>query len=93
MNRTSLIILIVILIVFTTLTKNSTKNLEDDLFTKKENIRILNKEVSDLLLEYNYLSTAEKLMKFHKEYFQEELSQKNLKDFEIIKLKNQDEKK
>lgn len=93
MNRTSLIILIVILIVFTTLTKNSTKNLEDDLFTKKENIRILNKEVSDLLLEYNYLSSAEKLMKFHKEYFQEELSQKNLKDFEIIKLKNQDEKK
>ena len=36
MNRTSLIILIVILIVFTTLTKNSTKNLEDDLFTKKK---------------------------------------------------------
>ena len=93
MNRTSLIILIIILIVFTTLTKNSTKNLEDDLFTKKENIRILNKEVSDLLLEYNYLSSAEQLMKFHKEYFQEELSQKNLKDFEIIKLKNQDEKK
>ena len=51
MNKTLLVFLIVCLVVFTTLIKNSSKNLEDEIFTRKENIRILKKEVSDLLLE------------------------------------------
>ena len=102
MNKTLLVFLIVCLVVFTTLIKNSSKNLEDEIFTRKENIRILKKEVSDLLLEYNYLSSAEQLLKYQSRYFEEELVQKNLNEFEIIKnikneieikkiLKNQDE--
>ena len=90
------------LVVFTTLIKNSSKNLEDEIFTKQENIRILKKEFSDLLLEYNYLSSAEQLLKYQSGYFEEELVQKKLNQFEIIKninneieikkiLKNQDE--
>jgi len=85
MNKTLLVFLIVCLVVFTTLIKNSSKNLEDEIFTRKENIRILKKEVSDLLLEYNYLSSAEQLLKHQSRYFEEELVQKNLNEFEIIK--------
>ena len=102
MNKTLLVFLTLCLVVLTTLIKNSSKNLEDEIFTKQENIRILKKEVSDLLLEYNYLSSAEQLLKYQSRYFEEELVQKNLNEFEIIKninneieikkiLKNQDE--
>ena len=76
--------LILFLIVTTTLIKNTTKNLEDQIFTKRENIRILKKELSDLLLEYNYLSSAEKLMQYQTKFFEEELIQKKLEDFQII---------
>jgi len=85
MNKTLLVFLTLSLVVFTTLIKNSSKNLEDEIFTKQENIRILKKEVSDLLLEYNYLSSAEQLLKYQSRYFEEELVQKNLNEFEIIK--------
>ena len=90
MNKTLLVFSIMCLIVFTTLIKNSSKSLEDKIFTKKENIRILKREVSDLLLEYNYLSSAEQLLKHQSRYFEEELVQKNINEFEIIKnIKNE----
>jgi len=76
--------LILFLIVTTTLIKNTTKNLEDQIFTKRENIRILKKELSDLFLEYNYLSSAEKLMQYQTKFFEEELIQKKLEDFQVI---------
>ena len=85
MNKTLLVFSILCLVVFTTLIKNSSKNLEDEIFTKQENIRILKKEVSDLLLEYNYLSSAEQLLKYQSRFFEEELIQKDLNEFEIIK--------
>ena len=76
--------LILFLIVTTTLIKNTTKNLEDQIFTKRENIRISKKELSDLLLEYNFLSSAEKLMQYQTKFFEEELIQKKLEDFQVI---------
>ena len=94
MNKTLLVFLILCLVVFTTLIKNSSKNLEDEIFTKQENIRVLKKEVSDLLLEYNYLSSAEQLLKYQSRYFEEELVQKKLNEFEIIKnIENEIKKK
>ena len=90
MNKTLLVFLTLCLVVFTTLIKNSSKNLEDEIFTKQENIRILKKDVSDLLLEYNYLGSAEQLLKHQSRYFEEELVQKNLNELEIIKnIKNE----
>ena len=76
--------LILFLIVTTTLVKNSTKNIEDQIFTKRENIRISKKELSDLILEYNYLSSAEKLMQYQTKFFEEDLIQKKLEDFQVI---------
>jgi len=85
MNKTLLVFLTLCLVVFTTLIKNSSKNLEDKIFSKQENIRILKKEVSDLLLEYNYLSSAEQLLKYQLRYFEEELVQKNINELKVIK--------
>ena len=50
MKKFWVISLILFLIVTTTLVKNSTKNIEDQIFTKRENIRISKKELSDLIL-------------------------------------------
>ena len=86
MKKFWVISLILFLIVTTTLVKNSTKNLEDQIFTKTENIRISKKELSDLILEYNYLSSAEKLMQYQTKFFENNLIQlkisniKNLED-------------
>ena len=84
MKKFWVISLILFLIVSTTLVKNSTKNIEDQIFTKRENIRISKKELSDLILEYNYLSSAEKLMQHQAKFFEEELIQKKLEDFQVI---------
>ena len=84
MKKFWVISLILFLIVTTTLVKNSTKNIEDQIFTKRENIRISKKELSDLILEYNYLSSAEKLMQYQTKFFEEDLIQKKLEDFQVI---------
>ena len=84
MKKFWVISLILFLIVTTTLVKNSTKNIEDQIFTKRENIRISKKELSDLILEYNYLSSAEKLMHYQTKFFEEELIKKKLEDFKVI---------
>ena len=52
---------ILILILATSFIKNATKEIEDRIFTVSENIRPLKLELGDVLLEYNYLSSPEKL--------------------------------
>ena len=71
--------LIVFLILFTALIKNSTKKIEDQIFTKQENLRSLKSEFENVKLENEYLSSSEKLMEYHDLYFDDELIQKNLK--------------
>ena len=103
MKKLIIIFSILILILFTALIKNSTKNIEDDVFTLKENIRVMNKELENTKLEFNYLSSAENLLKFQDLYFENELMSQNLKKikiirknndhFEIESLKGNDEKK
>ena len=61
------------LILFTSLVKNSTKEIEDKIFVINENIRPLKLELGDVLLEYNYLSSPEKLTQYQTQYFQKDL--------------------
>ena len=49
-------ILILALILTTSLVKNSTKEIEDKIFSLNESIRTLKIVSEDLMLEYNYLS-------------------------------------
>ena len=66
-------IVILILILATSLVKNSTKEIEDKIFIVNENIRSLESELGDVLLEYNYLSTPEKLTLYQSQFFEKDL--------------------
>jgi len=73
---------IFILILTTSLVKNSTKEIEDKTFMVNENIIFLKSEFSDELLEYNYLSSPDKLIQYQVLYFE-----KNLIKIDIRKIK------
>tara|TARA_B100000965_G_C19410675_1_gene677552 strand:+ start:216 stop:521 length:306 start_codon:yes stop_codon:yes gene_type:complete len=74
------------LVLSTAIIKNTTKQIEDEIFTVKENIRILRSEFENVSLEYDYLSSAEKLLEFQSLYFEDELIQKNIEDIKIFNI-------
>jgi len=78
---------IFVLILGTSLVKNSTKEIEDKIFMLNENIRTLKSELGDVLLEYNYLSSPGKLIQYQTQYFE-----KNLIKIDITKIKKLIEK-
>ena len=79
--------IIFVLILTTSLVKNSTKEIEDKIFMVNENIRPLKSELGDVLLEYNYLSSPDKLTQYQTQYFE-----KNLIKIDITKIKRITEK-
>ena len=81
-------IVILLLILATSLVKNSTKEIEDTIFIVNQNIEPLKKELGDVLLEYNYLSSPNKLTQYQTQYFE-----KNLIKIDIMKIKKLSEKK
>ena len=83
---------IFLLILFTAIIKNTTKQIEDELFTKSENIRVLKSEYENILLEHDYLSSAEKLLKFQSLYFEDQLTQKNIKNIKIYNISENQKK-
>ena len=87
MKKFSVIFLIVFLILCTALIKNSTKKLDEEIFVKKENIRSLKNEYENIKLEYDYLSSTEKLFEFQRLYFDNELMEKDIQEIKIIKQK------
>ena len=84
MKKFSVIFLIVFLILSTALVKNSTKRTDDEIFTIKENIRALKKDFENIKLEYEFLSSTEKLLKFQNLYFDDELVKKDINEIKII---------
>ena len=87
MRKFFFISLILSLIFFTAFIKNSTKRIDDEIFILKENIRVLKKDKEKIKLEYDYLSSTEKLNEFNKLYFNDELIKKNIKEIKIIHKK------
>ena len=78
--------IILVLILITSLIKNSTKEIEDQIFIVKENIRPLKSELEDVLLEFNYLSSPEKLVQYQTQYFEKDLIKIEIMNIkEIIK--------
>ena len=84
MKKILTISLIFSLIVITTLIKNSTKKIDEELFSLKENISDLNLELDNVKLEFDYLSSAEKLINYQNLYFEDKLTQKSINEIEII---------
>ena len=74
------------LIIATSLVKNSTKEIEDKIFSLNENIRPLKSKLGDELLEYSFLSSPEKLIKYQSKYFEKDLIKIEIMNIkEIIK--------
>ena len=84
MKKFFLITFIFFLVFSTAIIKNSTKRIEDDIFAINENLRGLKKDFTNLKLEYDYLSSAEKLMELQNSYFDDELTKKSIQDIKEI---------
>ena len=83
MKKIILLSFILSLILFNALIKNSAKKIEDEILTVKESLSDLKNELGDTKLEYEYLSSAEKLLEYQSMYFEQDLIQK---DINLIKL-------
>tara|TARA_Y100000992_G_scaffold298871_1_gene264748 strand:+ start:1514 stop:1789 length:276 start_codon:yes stop_codon:yes gene_type:complete len=73
MKNYLIIILILVLIIFTSLIKTSTRNLETKIFNRKEQIKILSNKKELILLENNFLSSPERLFELKKTLFEDNL--------------------
>ena len=80
---------IIILIVSTTFVKNSTKKLDKNIFEIQEDIRALNDIYELVLLDYNYLTSPNKLMEYSQMYFEKELKKKEIRDLKTFKFKDE----
>ena len=86
MKKFALAAVIFFLVLSTAIIKNTTKQIEDEIYTAKENIRVLKSEFENVSLEYDYLSSAERLLDYQSQYFEYELIQKNIKDIKIFNI-------
>ena len=84
MKKFFVILSILFLILSTAFIKNSTKKIEDEIFSKNENLRRLNKEFEKTKLEFDFLSSADKLIEYKNLYFENELVPKDLKKIEKL---------
>ena len=81
-------VLIIILIFFTTIIKNSTKNIEAEIFDLKEDIRLLNEKYELVLLDHNFLSSPKKLSEYQKMYFEDDLIPMSISEMGEIDFSN-----
>ena len=90
MRKLIFLIPVIFLILATTLTKNSTKQLDKKIFETKENIRALENQLELVLLYYNFLTSPKKLMEYQTKFFENNLIQlkiSNIKNLEDLKDK------
>ena len=88
MIKLGVFVLVFFLIVSTSLIKNSTKDLDDQIYSIKENILFLENRFEDSKLEFYYLSSSEKLLEYQKLYFENSLIKKTLKELKTLKIKD-----
>ena len=88
MKKIITILFIFSLIILTTVTKNSTKKIDNKIFSIKENISVLENEYSLVLLEYNFLTTPGKLMEYQYKYFEDKLNFLEIDKIKQIEVKN-----
>jgi len=85
-----LVFVIFSLILSTAIIKNSAKKNEDKIFTLSENIRILNSELEKIKLEFDYLSSSDKLLEYQSLYFENDLVQKKIENIKVLTINNKD---
>ena len=90
MKKLFFFIPVIFLIFATTVTKNSTKQLDKKIFEMKENVRVLQDKYELVMLEYNYLTSPKKLMEYQKEYFDNELLEADIESLNWIENENKE---
>ena len=90
MKKIILILSILVLIVITTFTKNSTKKLDNQIFIVRENIRVLKDKYELVLLDYNFLTSPKKLLEYQSKYFETDLIPLDIT--QIKEIKEEDKK-
>ena len=88
MKKFIVIIFIFLLIFSTAIIKNSTKKIEDEIFSIKESLREFENELSDTRLEFDYLSSTEKLLEYQSLYFEKDLIQKDINTMKTLTKKS-----
>ena len=88
MNKIILIFSILVLILATTVTKNSTKKIDKEIYNLKEDIRFLSDQYELVLLDNNFLSSPEKLFGYQKKFFENELIPVDIQNLNQIEFKN-----
>ena len=88
MKKISLVIVIFLLLISTALIKNSAKKNEDKIFTVEENLRFLKLKFKKIKLEYDYLSSPNKLLEYQVLYFDDELIKKDIQTLKKIEINN-----
>lgn len=86
MKKLLLTLTIIILVLTTAIIKNTTKKIEDKIFAYKESVRLLKSDLENSQLEYDYLSSAEKLLEYQSLYFEDQLVQKKIEDIKIYNI-------
>tara|TARA_B100001027_G_C16091360_1_gene251874 strand:+ start:222 stop:500 length:279 start_codon:yes stop_codon:yes gene_type:complete len=85
MKNYIIITFILILIIFTSLVKTSTRDLEAKIFSNEEEIKLLSDKKDLMLLEHNFLSSPERLYDLKNSLFDENLIPLNSKKFIFLK--------
>ncbi len=90
MKKLIFFIPVIFLILSTTVTKNSTKQLDKKIFVVKENLRVQQDKYELTMLEYNYLTSPKKLMEYQKKYFDNELLEADIQSLNWIEINDKD---
>jgi hypothetical protein len=88
MIRFAVFLILLFLIISTSITKNSTKGIDDEIYTIKENLIFLENRLMDTRLEFDYLSSSEKLLEYQELYFENSLEKKSLQELKILEISN-----
>ena len=81
MKKYTVIFIIICLISLTTLVKHTSKNLENEIYNKKESIALLDNKYNLVLLENNYLTSPKNLSNYYNN-----LGNKEYSPLDIISL-------
>ena len=79
MRNSILFFSLIALIITTAIIKNSSKNLENQIFITNENINILKNKYELVLLEFNFLTSPKQLLDYQK-------SQKKKYHLKVLKI-------
>ncbi len=90
MIKFTVFVIVFFLIVSTTLIKNSTRDLDDKIYSTSESLLFLENRFEDSKLEFDYLSSSEKLLEYQTLYFENSLLKKSLKEINTLKIIDND---